>query len=97
MQVIQTRLARQDILETAKFIANDNPEAGRRYFQAVKKTTEFITSNPKIGRQIIGHDNLRIWFVKGFEKHLIFYKIVNNELQIVRVLHSAMDYQRLLL
>jgi toxin ParE1/3/4 len=40
--------------------------------------------NPKL-------DGLRMWFVKGFEKYLIFYRSFGNYIEIVRVLHSAQD------
>lgn len=55
-----------------------------------------VYCHPKIGRQIIEQENLRMWFVKGFKKHLIFHKIVNKEMLIIRVLDSAKDYQDLL-
>jgi plasmid stabilization system protein ParE len=29
--------------------------------------------------------------VKGFEKYLIFYRVFDNYIEIVRVLHSAQD------
>ena len=94
MLVIQTRLARQDILATAQFIADDNPEAGRRFFDAVKQTSEFIAKSPGIGRIISDKLNIRMWFVKGFEKQLIFYTVRHDELHIERVIASAMDYKR---
>ncbi len=34
---------------------------------------------------------IRLWFVKGFEKYLIFYRVFDNYIEIVRVLHSAQD------
>ena len=96
MRIIQTRLARQDILDRAEFIANENPDAGRRFFNAVKETTEFIAKSPNIGREISEKENLRMWFVKGFEKHLIFYTVRHDELHLERVIHSRMDYKEFL-
>lgn len=96
MRIIQTRLARQDILDRALFIANENPDAGRRFFNAVKQTTEFIATSPNIGKKISEKENLRMWFVKGFEKHLIFYTVRHDELHLERVIHSRMDYTEFL-
>ena len=41
-------------------------------------------SNPKLW-------GIRLWFVKEFEKYLIFYRVFDNYIEIVRVLHSAQD------
>jgi toxin ParE1/3/4 len=40
---------------------------------------------------------LRLWQVEGFEKHLIFYRLVKDEgVEIVRVLHGARDIDNVL-
>ncbi len=42
----------------------------------------FTTAN--FGESVCGR-------VKGFEKYLIFYRVFDNYIEIVRVLHSAQD------
>lgn len=32
-----------------------------------------------------------MWFVKGFEKYLIFYRPFGNYVEVVRILHSAQN------
>ncbi|MHB9049886.1 MAG: type II toxin-antitoxin system RelE/ParE family toxin [Pirellulales bacterium] len=32
---------------------------------------------------------VRVWSIKGFENHLVFYRIVNENVEIVRMLHAA--------
>ena len=39
---------------------------------------------------------IRLWFVKGFEKYLIFYQVFGNYIEIVRVLHTAQDTDSIL-
>jgi len=39
---------------------------------------------------------LRMWRVPGFEKHLIFYRVTEGGIEVVRVLHGARDIQRIL-
>lgn len=96
MLVTKSRLAREDILESAKFIADDNPEAGIRFLDAVDETLQLIKTTPLIGRvKLIGKEkNIRMWFVKGFSKHIIFYTYSRQEIRIIRVIHSARDYKK---
>ena len=47
------------------------------------------TANPRL-------EGLRVWRIQGFEKHLIFYRPVDDGIEIVRVLHGARDIDRLL-
>ena len=98
MLVIKTRLARQDIIESAKFIADDNPEAARRFLIATEETFKLIKTTPNAGspERIANQDNLRKWLVKGFTKYAVYYSTLNNEIKIVRVLHTARDYKRVL-
>ncbi len=96
MLVIKSRLARNDILETSKYIAGDNYEAGVRFFDAVDESIDLLKTTPRAGVEIAERKGLRMWFIKGFEKHLIFYRVMNNEITIERVLHSAMDYRKVI-
>jgi toxin ParE1/3/4 len=40
--------------------------------------------------------NLRLWFVNDFEDYLIFYRVLDDAIQIVRVLYSSRDIQRVI-
>ena len=39
---------------------------------------------------------IRVWRVKGFPRHLIFYRTIEGDVEIVRVLHGARDLPSLL-
>lgn len=98
MRVITTSLARKDIIESAEYIAKDNPDAAFRFLDAVETTTQLIKVTPAIGklRPIGGEKNLRTWFVKDFHKYLVFYKATKSEIRIVRVLYSSRDFEALI-
>jgi len=36
-------------------------------------------------------EGLRMWRVRRFDKHLIFYRPVANGIEVIRVLHSSRD------
>lgn len=97
MLVKITRPARKDILESAQFIADENPKAALRFLEAVDKSIEQIRKTPGIGApKVIGGKDVRMWIVKGFQKHLIFYTARTDEITIIRVIHSSKDYKNVL-
>jgi toxin ParE1/3/4 len=95
MRIRKLPQALVDLVETAEYIAADNPEAADRFFDAFEKTLETIRRTPKIGsvRNFQGYSDVRLWFVHGFEKSLVFYTENDEEILIMRVIHSARDYR----
>ena len=47
------------------------------------------TSSPRL-------EGLRVWRIEGFENHLIFYRPVDDGIEIVRVLHGDADIDSVL-
>ena len=40
--------------------------------------------------------DIRIWLVKGFEKYLIFYRAIDELVEILRVLHASRNIDGML-
>jgi toxin ParE1/3/4 len=92
----KTSDAYRDIVEQADYLAERSLDTTIRFVDSVEHTAEFLTSWPEMGEfyhfrspRVIG---LRVWQVRGFPNHLIFYRVVNDGIEIVRVLHAARDY-----
>ncbi len=85
-----------DLVETAEFIADADPEAADRFFDAFELTLESLSRNPKVGsiRKFQDQIDVRMWFVRGFSKCLIFYTETSDEIVVLRIIHSARDYTR---
>jgi toxin ParE1/3/4 len=84
-----------DVDELAVFIAEDDLEAGLRFYDAVEATYRRIAENPK-QYQIYPLDHPRLVsvrraIVEGFPNHLIFYLVDGDMVEIIRVLHGARD------
>lgn len=96
MKIVKLPQAMTDLVETALYIAEDNPEAADRFFDAFELTLDDIRKTPKIGtiRKLQGKTDIRMWFVRGFRKSLIFYTENADEIVILRIIHSARDYNR---
>ena len=96
MKLIQLPQALVDLVETADYLAKDDVEVADRFFDAFEKTLEDIRRTPKIGsiRKFRNRIDVRMWFIHGFDKSLIFYTENADEIVILRVIHAARDYTR---
>ena len=97
-QIARTYQAELDVFEIAAYIAEDNPDAGRRFLAAAEAAFLQIAQMPGIGRvRDFGHPELgglRSWRVKGFKNYLVFYREMPQGPEVVRVLHGAQDLER---
>jgi toxin ParE1/3/4 len=88
-------LAKDDLDEQARYIAQDNVDAALRFLDAAEAAFERLRSFPDLGRRRdFVHRELakvRSWPIQGFEKHVIFYRASSTEIDILRIIHSARD------
>ena len=92
--------AEADIDSHCEFFAQKSVEKALAFDQAVFETFDRLCEMPLLGTER-NYSNpklfeVRMWFVKGFEKYLIFYRVFGNYIEIVRVLHSAQDTDSIL-
>jgi toxin ParE1/3/4 len=84
-----------------QYIHGQNPEAARRFLQAIDGTVEKLAQHPLKGRlrKFRGRDlkHIRSWRVDDFENYLIFYRYTGARLEILRIKHGAMDFPPALL
>lgn len=66
-------------------------EQANRYYNLIFDEIDFICKNPRTGRPMESvRKNYRSAKVKS---HLIFYRVENGIVQIVRILHERMDIE----
>ncbi len=96
MKVVRLPKALSDLVETAYYIAEDDPDAADRFFDAFETAVDRIARTPKIGtvRLFENRFEIRMWPITGFEKCLIFYTASASEIVVLRVIHSSRDYNR---
>ena len=92
-----TSEARQNIKDIGLYLKERNDSAARRFAQSVGATIEMLCRNPNLGERL--HTDLlgdiRYRTVIDFKNYLIFYRRVDDVLEIIRVLHGARDYDTL--
>ncbi len=94
--------ARLDLIEQATYLAeNASSENAERFLDAAERTVNRLAEMPRIGRiwqgqQAETQKNIHVWKVEGFPKILIFYRLDDSSVTVIRVLHSARDLPSLL-
>jgi toxin ParE1/3/4 len=83
------------IIEQAEFIGSRSLASAERFLDATEETFEQIERAPGIGHRYESDDEglgeIRIWSVKGFPNHLIFYRPFPLGIEILHLLHGARD------
>jgi len=100
MRIVITPEADRDLEETALFIEMDSSSAAKRFLDAATAGFRRLSDAPRIGVRVestnVALIGLRRWRVPGFENHLIFYRVTEESIEIVRVLHGARDIESIL-
>jgi len=75
-------------------------ETALRFYDAAATSFEQIARMPGIGQlwqsARLRPSELRIWRIEGFDRHLIFYPVTTDHIEIVRILHGARDLRNVL-
>ena len=66
-------------------------EQADRYYNLIFDEIAFICKNPKAGKQM--EDVRKSYRAAKVKSHFIFYKVENDIVQIVRILHERMDIE----
>ena len=90
-----TPLAEDDLLDIARYIANDSPESASRVLNELHQAMTRLARRPFIGhrRPDLAAEPYRFWPVSSY---LIIYRPDTTPLRIIRVLHGARDVRSLL-
>jgi toxin ParE1/3/4 len=93
--------ARTDVIEQAIYLGEEaTEEVALRFIDAVDAAFGRLANTPDVGRlREFQNDRLaglRSWPVPGFPNHLIFYRVHESVVEIVRILHGARDLLQLL-
>jgi toxin ParE1/3/4 len=100
MHIIKNPQVLDDLVDCAENIAENNEAVAIEFIDAFDNSVERLRQFPNIGTQCrfrsVELQGLRRWFVQGFEKYLIFYRVIDNTLEVVRLIHSSRDIENAL-
>lgn len=88
----------EELINLSFYLADADEDLAQRFLNACDETFLFLAENKFIGSlrkfKTVKLSEIRMWRVKGFEKHLIFYIATEKGVKILHVIHSATDYNR---
>ena len=93
MRLLFSAISREDLLQIARYIARDNPGRARSFVAELRMRCAQLTSLPNQG--IAREDCAKGLKMITHGRYLIFYSILQSDVQIERVLHAARDITRL--
>lgn len=92
--VLRSPQAEIDLEAILEELQQNNPAAAERYANEFSDKTKLLAQFPELGRlrpEILSH--LRSTLVQPY---VIFYRIVGDEIQILRILHGRRDLRRIM-
>jgi toxin ParE1/3/4 len=85
--------AREDLIEIWDYIADDSIANADAFIDKLYEAIEALGRHPGSGRH---RDELAPGIQSfPFGRHIIFYRVVTNAIEIVRVLHGARDIENI--
>ena len=99
--IVQLPRAEADLIGFYAYLGEQaSVETADRFLAAVERTLALIARSPGIGsphetsnRRLPG---LRSTPVSKFKRHILFYRTFDDRIELVRVLHGAMDIRAIL-
>jgi len=96
-QITKKPQARRDLAEAADYIARDSLDAARRFLDAAEAAFELLAAMPEMGTRCNFRSptasGIRMWSIRGFQNYIVFYRPLDDGVDVVRVIHGARDIQ----
>lgn len=92
MEVKWTKISKEDLDNIQKYIFNDNPKAAKIVsLYIIKRVETLLSFKPSVGRtgKILGTRELII----GKYPYIVIYRVKDNEINILRVLHTSRKWE----
>jgi addiction module RelE/StbE family toxin len=87
MQIVWLKTALRNVAEIASYIAQDDPVAASQVVENIFTQVSLLSTQPALGRagRVLGTRELVI----SHTHYLVPYRIKNNTVEILRVLHTS--------
>lgn len=95
MRVIYASAARLDLLEIAAWIAEDNPVRAESFAEELIQACDKLADMPHRFQLVPGHEESGIRR-RPWGNYLMYYRVGDDSVQILHVLHGARDYEKIL-
>jgi toxin ParE1/3/4 len=95
LRLVLAPLAEADLDAIAEFIARESPGGAVKMLLRIRAGMTTLLDQPRLGQlvQKPPRTRLRKWTVAPY---IVFYRVMDDDLEVVRVLHAARDLDDLL-
>lgn len=92
---IISQLAIKDLEQIIDYLSSRNIEAGERFINEFEKKCKYLVNFPNMGRS---YDDIKP-YLQGvpLAGYIIFYPIINDGIEIIRVVSGYRDFKNLFL
>jgi toxin ParE1/3/4 len=90
-----TQAAETDLEQIADYIGAVNPERALRFFTELRVACEGLSDMPE-RFQLVPRDEPSLIRRRVHGDYFIFYRLTPEAVDVLHILHGAMDYERLL-
>jgi toxin ParE1/3/4 len=99
-RIILRPAADRDLIDQAEYLTtHQSLQTGLRFYRGAQETFRLLASQPEMGTRAECRSSflygMRMFPLKRFPNHLVFYRRVENGIEIIRVLHGARDIETL--
>ncbi len=101
LPLIVRNRATQDLRQQANYIlAQGNRDAAEQFLSCAESAFSQLAITPYIGKvmslSLSDIGEIRQWRIKNFKDYLIFYRVLDDSIEVLRVLHGARDLEEIL-
>ena len=93
-RITWSKRAQQDLAELFAWIAKDAPDNCQRVARKIREKIKMIATHPNAGHRLTKYKNRRVKYVLVF-KYRVFYRIDDEHLIILRIVHGARKFPKL--
>lgn len=91
------QFAREDIGEIYLYIAEDSPESALAMTDKIADKIDMLVDLPLIGKIVPDNESAKQGYrMLVIDRYIVFYKIIDEEVVVYRVLHGMRDFPYLL-
>src|SRR5262245_28767019 len=99
-EIIQRTEAQGALADAFAYFGQDSLDAALRILGAAEKTFQQLAMMPGIGERFptnrLELADVRRIGITGFRKYQVYYRPIDNGIEVLRVLHGARDAERIL-
>jgi addiction module RelE/StbE family toxin len=95
VKLVFTDEAKADLVQIGDWIAKDNPLRAVTFVDELEECCRQLTSMPKAYQLVPRLEALGVRRVPHGD-YLIFYRVIDDTVEVIHVLHGARDYEAIL-